>query len=125
MVILAHRWRIVASMDTRQVVAANVRARLAFMDLGYGDLMALGWKRRTIANRLRGIIGFTAEELAQLAELFGLEDPGVLFRVPEGFAPAAEPVRSSARGLLPSTKEQLGWSGYVRPTLDLAQKRVA
>lgn len=83
-------------MNMRQIVAANVRARLAFHDMGYAELEALGWKTRTITNRLRGRLGFTAEELAQLAVLFGLDDPGVFYRVPDGFGGAGAPLVASS-----------------------------
>lgn len=87
------KWLKLASMrtvifegQTRQLVAANVRARLAWSGLRQVHLMArFGWSKRTAYNKLTGVTGFSDDELSSLAELFGLKDPGPLFRVPEGF----------------------------------------
>lgn len=74
-------------MTTREVVAANVRARLAWARIPQAQLMArFGWSKRTTHNKLYGTTGLTDDELAGLAALFDLADPGLLFRVPDGFA---------------------------------------
>jgi hypothetical protein len=73
-------------MTTRELVAANLRARMAWRRMTHADLMArFGWSKRTAHNKVAGLTGLTDQELAGLAELFGVGDPGVFFRVPEGF----------------------------------------
>lgn len=81
-------------MTTREVVAANVRARMAWAKMPQAELMArFGWSKRTTHNKLYGFTGLTDDELAGLAEVFDLDDPGLLFRVPDGFGvPTSVPV---------------------------------
>lgn len=112
-------------MTRRDVVAANVRARIAWLGVSGPQLAAaLGWKERTTFNKLRGTYSFTADELAQLADYLGLADPGPLYRVPETFTVRA-PVREPALGLVPSTKEQPSWSEGMKQLLRVAQERAA
>lgn len=73
-----------------QVVAANVRARLAF--LGVNDLYLaerLGFSRRTMYNKLHGITRWTAEEVADAARVFDTI-PGALYEIPDGFPMATQ-----------------------------------
>jgi hypothetical protein len=108
-------------MDTTQVIAANVRARLAWHRAPQDFLcQELGWSSRTVYNKLGGRTAIRPAELVRLAELFGLPDPGAFYRVPDGFD-GVTPVRLRDGGLLPSTKEQPCWSEAVSPTLDLDQ----
>jgi hypothetical protein len=112
-------------MDATQVIAANVRARLAWHRAPQELLKEeLGWSARTVHNKLYGITAIKPEELARLAELFGLNDPGPLYRVPETFGTLTA-VRPRGRGLLPSTKEQPRWSGVVSNSMDIDQNRAA
>jgi hypothetical protein len=54
--------------------------------MSHADLMRrFGWSKRTAHNKVAGLTGLTDQELAGLAELFGVADPGVFFRVPDGF----------------------------------------
>lgn len=72
--------------NTRTVVAANVRARLGWSRKSRAYLQErFGWSDRTAYNKLAGKTGFTADELQAVAELFRLDDPGPLFRIPENF----------------------------------------
>lgn len=81
-------------MSTREVVAANVRARLAWTRGNHAWLrQEMGWSQRTVQNKLAGVTPITAEELAALAGLFGLDDPGLLYRVPDGFTAVTAPSR--------------------------------
>jgi len=69
----------------RYVVAANVRARMAWAHMTQAQLQQrMGWTRRTTHNKVYGHAELTAAELVTIAELFGC-DPGVLYRVPDGF----------------------------------------
>lgn len=85
-------------METkRAVVAANVRARLGWSGLsGVEAGRRLGISHGSISNKLRGATPFTGDELAKLAELFGLGDPGPFYRMPEGFGapPTCDSIRS-------------------------------
>lgn len=75
-------------METNVLVAANVRARMAWHRLPQARLKdELGWSQRTIQNKLGAVTGITSDELVRLAKLFGLSDPGPLYRVPDGFSP--------------------------------------
>ena len=71
----------------RDVVAANVRARMAWKRISRNELaLRFGWSRKTAYNKLEGLTGFSDNELAAIAEILGLDDPGPLFSVPPGFA---------------------------------------
>lgn len=79
-------WDIIRLMTTRDVIAANVRARMAWVGMTYKELqLAMGWSRGTAHNKLHGITGMTAEEIERVAAHLGAE-PGALFEIPEGFA---------------------------------------
>lgn len=98
-------------------MAANVRARIAWMGLSGQELAdKMGWKQRTVSGKLRGAQRFNEEELVALAQLFGLADPGPLYRVPETFTAPALEESSQASSLW-----DVGWSGHVhnRATLVL------
>lgn len=70
---------------TVQVIAANVRARMAWLGISVNEVQAaMGWSRRTVYNKLHAVTPFNADELDQVAGHLGCE-PGDLFRVPEGF----------------------------------------
>ncbi len=69
----------------RYVVAANIRARLAWSTMTFAELQEkMGWTRRTTHNKVHGHTGLVAEEVAAIAELLGC-DPGTLYKVPDGF----------------------------------------
>lgn len=71
---------------TSQVLAANVRARMAWFELGVGDVAdRMGWTRRTAYNKLHAITPFSTDEVDGLAQLLGCE-PGDLFSVPDSFS---------------------------------------
>lgn len=95
----------------RAVVAANVRARMAWLDMSRPELATrIGINQRTLFDRLEGNRPFNDDQLWLIAEALGLETPAPLFEVPPGFPPA---VRSRAQGLLPCTFGQQGWSDGV------------
>lgn len=78
-----------------QRVAAEVRAHTARQGLMQKDLAkALGQNPSGITNRMRGRVAFTLDELAVLAELFGIE--------PADLMPSGEEVRR--QGLEPRTR---------------------
>lgn len=73
-------------MTTREVIAANVRARLAWAGMSHKELqLAMGWSARTTHNKLYGDTALTAEEISTVARHLGTE-PGALFEIPEGFS---------------------------------------
>lgn len=73
-------------ISVREVVAANVRARVAWKRIKQARLEKhFRWSSRTAYNKLHGITGFTDAELQGMAELLDLEDPGPLFSVPPSF----------------------------------------
>jgi DNA-binding XRE family transcriptional regulator len=85
----------------RSVVAANVRARMAWLDMSRPELAKkAGITRRTLFDRLEGTRPFKDDQLWKIAAALGLETPAPLFEIPPGFPP---PVRSRAQGLLPCT----------------------
>ena len=72
--------------QTRNVVAANVRARMAWAGITVAELERLmGWSRRTSYNRLHARNPFTIEELVKVAALLECE-PGDLCRIPLSFS---------------------------------------
>lgn len=75
------------SMTMQEIVAANVRARLAWAQIPQPEAAsAAGCSLRSFAYKVSGEYGFRPNELAGLAELLGLDDLGFFYRVPEGFA---------------------------------------
>lgn len=73
-------------MEPTEVIAANVRARLAWHKVSQEVLRShLRWSARTVQNKVHATTPISAVELAKIAELFGLDDPGPLYRVPESF----------------------------------------
>lgn len=73
-------------MTTREIIAANVRARLAWHGLSATTVAKhLDLSQQGLSGKLTGTRRFTTDELDILAELFGLADPGPLFRAPEGW----------------------------------------
>lgn len=95
-------------MTTRELVAANVRARMAWQRIPQVELMGrFSWSKRTAHNKLYGFTGLTDGELAGLAEVFGLDDPGAFFRVPEGFAISAP---ESAWTTLALVSDDFAWA---------------
>lgn len=100
-------------MDTNVLVAANVRARMAWHRLPQARLKdELGWSQRTIQNKLGAVTGITSAELVKLAKLFELPDPGPLYRVPEGFSPEL-----SSR---PDNVRDLPWVTDTQPLVETA-----
>lgn len=83
--------------DVHTVVAANVRARLAWRELSGSTAAAhLGMSQQAMSNKLRAVTPFSTDQLVRLAELVGLEDPGPFFRIPEGFPPPISEESESA-----------------------------
>jgi hypothetical protein len=73
-------------MSMQEIVAANVRARLAWGQISHdAAAQAAGCSIRSFRYKISGEYGFRPDELAGLASLLGLADIGTLFRVPEGF----------------------------------------
>lgn len=73
-------------MTTQEVVAANVRARLAWMRLAQPEAAeAAGCSMRAFTGKLAAKYPFKPNELGKLAELLGLDDPGAFYRVPPDF----------------------------------------
>lgn len=82
-------------MTTQETVAANVRARLAWGRISHDvAARAAGCSVRSFRYRIAGEYPFQIDELTGLAELLGLDDLGVFFRVPDGFGD----LRTSAHG---------------------------
>lgn len=78
-------------MTMQETVAANVRARLAWCRVSHEQAaQQIGRSVRSFRGRLAGDFPFRPDELAALAELFGMGDVGAFFRVPEGFAISAD-----------------------------------
>jgi hypothetical protein len=70
------------------MVAANVRARLAFHGINPHSLAKhLGFTNRTMYNKLHGITRWTASEVAAAAKAFNTT-PGDLYETPDGWPPA-------------------------------------
>lgn len=83
--------------DIDAVVAANVRARLAWRKItGQQAAKLLGLSQQSMSNKLRGVTPFSFQQLVELAELVGMEDPGPFYRLPEGFPPLLSEVSVSA-----------------------------
>src|SRR5687767_7472565 len=77
---------------SRQVVAANVRARMGWLDMSPPDLARLlGCSVRTAYNKRAGITVFSPEDLDRLAKKFELATPAPLYEVPPGFPPTPQP----------------------------------
>ena len=73
-------------VETKELVARNVRARLAWHRVQQQTLKSrMGWSQRTLQNKLSAVTALTIDEVVALANLFGLDDPGPLYRVPETF----------------------------------------
>jgi hypothetical protein len=73
-------------MSTRQIITANIRARMAWSGMTVHDLQtAMGWSRKTASNKLHGSSPFSTDELEKTAELLRCA-PGDLFAVPECFS---------------------------------------
>jgi hypothetical protein len=85
---------------SRHIVAANVRARMAWLDLSPADVAKeLHGSQRALYNKLLGVTPFKSDELDILAHLFGMANPGALYEVPEGFPPITDELISSTTGL--------------------------
>ena len=70
----------------QEIVAANVRARLAWGKIGHDRAAdAARCSTRSFRYKISGEYGFRPDELAGIAELLGLDDVGVFFRVPDSF----------------------------------------
>jgi len=64
----------------RKLIAANIRARAAWLGLDGKDLSLLvGCSHTGMNAKLRAASPFTADELDVLAEVFGLPDPGPFY----------------------------------------------
>lgn len=72
-------------MTMQETVAANVRARLAWDQIGHEEAAgAAGCSLRSFRYKLSGQYGFRPDELDGLARLLGCE-AGAFFRVPQDF----------------------------------------
>lgn len=90
---------------TRIVVAANMRARLAWLGMEARELQAaMGWSQRTTYNKLHGVTAVSADELPRIADVLST-DPGSLYQVPNGWA--EPPVPERLAGLLTWRFDQL------------------
>lgn len=80
-------------MRTQEIVAANVRARLAWTRMTTDDaLHVVQCSARSFRYKLAGVYPFRPDELDRLAPYLGIDDVAELFRVPAGFtAPPAAP----------------------------------
>lgn len=77
-------------MTMQQIVAANVRARLAWAQVGHdAAARAAGCSIRSFRYKISGEYGFRPDELAGLAQLLGVEI-GALFQVPDSFTSVSE-----------------------------------
>lgn len=73
-------------MTMQEIVAANVRARLAWAQIPQPEAAdAAGCSLRSFAYKVSGEYGFRPNELAGLAQLLGVDDLGSFYRVPDGF----------------------------------------
>ena len=96
-------------MTMQETVAANVRARLAWSRVSHEvAAQRIGRSVRAFRSRLAAEYPFRPDELATLADLFGMDDVGAFFRVPEGFA-------------APQSVVMMNWGATVRErTCDFA-----
>lgn len=80
----------------RHVVAANIRARMGWLDMSRPELAdKTGISQRTLFDRLEGVRPFKDDQLWKIAAALGLETPGPLYEIPAGF-PALTSRSSSA-----------------------------
>ena len=98
----------VGMTHTDAVVAANVRARLAWSGYTLSSLAPLvGMSQQSLSNKVRALRSFSADELARIAGVLGLADPGPFYRIPDGFgepivevaAPSWSPLGAGQRHL--------------------------
>ncbi|MGW9021296.1 helix-turn-helix domain-containing protein [Leucobacter chromiiresistens] len=76
-----------------RLVAANIRAELAYAEMTQGALAeALGLSAMAVSRRLKDQTEFTAGEIVTAAELFGIA-PGDLFASRSGKSPASPKVQ--------------------------------
>ena len=93
--------------DTLNRRASYIRAVLAWHDMTGIELAeVIGCKQQSASKKLRGETDFRPDELAAIADHFGLE-PALLLKPP---ALTELGVRSSAPDLLTSTFDQVPWS---------------
>ena len=73
-------------MRTQDIVAANVRARLAWQRMTNDDACYVAQcSPRSFRNKLAGVYPFRPDELDRLAPYLGIEDVSELFRIPTGW----------------------------------------
>ena len=86
---VAHDARVLPALS--RIVAANIKAELAYRDLKHGDLAGyLGVTQAAVSMKLRGDRAIGLDELAPIAEYFGLEPSDLLRpRHPQPAGPAA------------------------------------
>lgn len=105
-------------LDTRRrVVAANIRARMGWLDMSRPELAErTGIPQRTLFDRLEGSRPFKDDQLWRIAATLGLDTPAPLYEIPPGFPPA---VRTEDEELVRSTYRQHRRSerlfGVMRP----------
>jgi hypothetical protein len=102
-------------MRTQEIVAANVRARLAWARLTMDDALYVAQcSARSFRYKLAGVYPFRPDELDRLAPYLGVEEVSELFRVPAGFsAPPAAPAPSPRRRRL-SAPTEVSESAWMR-----------
>ena len=70
-----------------RIIAANLRARLAWADMKHQDFaLRMGWSRHTCHNKLHAVSALSAEEVSRAAQILGIDDPGLLFSAPPSFS---------------------------------------
>lgn len=87
-------------MRTQEIVAANVRARLAWRRMTMDDACYVAQcSPRSFRNKLAGVYPFRPDELDRLAPYLDVNDVSELFRIPTGWGapPAAVDPKVSAR----------------------------
>lgn len=73
-------------MRTQDIVAANVRARLAWHRMTSEDACFVAQcSPRSMRNKLAGVYPFRPDELDRLAPYLGIEEVSELFRIPTGW----------------------------------------
>lgn len=90
------------------VIAANVRARMAWKGLNVSETARLlGISQQGLSMKTTGHRPFSTAQLLQLAEILGLDDPGAFYRVPETFpeVPTLESVSACTSITYPVTSD--------------------
>lgn len=87
-------------MTTQMIVAANVRARLAWLRKTNVDAADhIGCSIRAFTGKSAGLYPFKPNELGRLAAFLELSDPGPLYRIPPDFPAAPAELEQGSREL--------------------------